>query len=312
MTNYDVRLKELQQKAARKSKLEASLAELFKQREELNARAEELKEIMFTEKEDVERLENGLSGIFAGIMGNKEEKLDKERAEALAARGKYEAAQRALAEVEANIKAYGGELLDLKGVDEEYRTLLKEKSEAVKAAGGEEGNEIFRMEERAAFLESQIQELEEAATAGRILMGLVINASEHLDSASTLGVLDMLGGGLIVDFFKHDNINKAKSVIYEIQSQLGRFRTELADVSIDEDLNIEIGEFATFADYFFDDIFSAWAIQDKVKSANAKMSVLRKNVYDILEQLSEMKENAEQELAKLRIELDNVIEGMVE
>jgi len=312
MTNYDERLKELQQKAARKSKLEVSMKELISQREELQEKAENLKQIMFDEKADVEKLENGIAGLFAGLMGGKEEKLEKERAEALAARGKYEAAQRALAEVEADIKSYGGELLSLKGVDEEYRALLKEKADEVKAAGSAEGNEILLMEERAAYLESQLKELEEAAAAGRTLVNLASNASSHLDGASTLGVVDMLGGGLLVDLFKHDKINKAKQIIYEIQHQIGRFRTELADVSIDEDLNIEIGEFTTFADYFFDDIFSAWAIQDKVKNANVKMSALRKNVFDILEQLSAMKEEAEAELDEIRRKIDRVAEEAVE
>ena len=59
MNGYDQQLKELLAQCARKRKLEASAAELRRQRDTYAARAEELKEAMREEQADVDRLEGG-------------------------------------------------------------------------------------------------------------------------------------------------------------------------------------------------------------------------------------------------------------
>ena len=57
MNGYDQQLKELLAQCARKKKLEASAAELRRQRDTYAARAEELKEAMWEEQADVDRLD---------------------------------------------------------------------------------------------------------------------------------------------------------------------------------------------------------------------------------------------------------------
>ena len=87
MNGYDQQLKELLAQCARKRKLEASAAELRRQRDTYAARAEELKEAMREEQADVDRLEGrSLAAFFYNVVGKMDEKLTQERQEAYAAR----------------------------------------------------------------------------------------------------------------------------------------------------------------------------------------------------------------------------------
>lgn len=52
-----------------------------------------------------------------------------------------------------------------------------------------------------------------------------------------------------------------------LQSQLRAFRTELADVTISADFQVNIDGFLRFADYVFDGIFADWAVLDRINQA---------------------------------------------
>ena len=109
MNGYDQQLKELLAQCARKRKLEASAAELRRQRDTYAARAEELKEAMREEQADVDRLEGrSLAAFFYNVVGKMDEKLTQERQEAYAARVRYDAAARELAGRKGLVVACGG------------------------------------------------------------------------------------------------------------------------------------------------------------------------------------------------------------
>ena len=94
MTYYDEKLKTLQENIACFRRLSAKLNELRNQRVVLLARVRELKKIKIDEQADVDRLEGrSLTSFFYNVIGKMDERLDKERQEAYAARVKYEAAR---------------------------------------------------------------------------------------------------------------------------------------------------------------------------------------------------------------------------
>lgn len=52
---------------------------------------------------------------------------------------------------------------------------------------------------------------------------------------------------------------------------LQSFRKELADVDQRLHLSLEIGDFLTFADYFFDGLIADWLVQSKIQDAKAQV-----------------------------------------
>ena len=291
--------------------LEASAAELRRQRDTYAARAEELKEAMREEQADVDRLEGrSLAAFFYNVVGKMDEKLTRERQEAYAARVRYDAAARELAGAEEDLARCQAELGTLDGCEERYAALLREKTQAVKAAGGAAAEQILRMEEREAYLESQERELGEASAAGQSALATADEILESLSSAEGWGTWDLIGGGLIADLAKHSKLDEAQAAVEYLQSQLRAFRTELADVTISADFQVNIDGFLRFADYVFDGIFADWAVLDRINQAQAQVEDTRAQICAVLDRLGQMADQAERERAGLRQEIEGLVSSV--
>ena len=139
MSYYDGKLMELQQKVARKKKLESILQVLKQQRGELTDKVNLLKQTKLKEEADVDKLQGkSLAAIFYTIFGKKEEKLDKEKQEAYAAVVKYKVAVQEMETIESEIRQYEAELMELKNCELEYEQMLENLDGLMKKAEQEE------------------------------------------------------------------------------------------------------------------------------------------------------------------------------
>lgn len=258
---------------ARQRQLDAQIEELYRQRGERQTRVDETAQRFHKEQDDVDKLEKGgLRSFLLSLTGEKEERLDQERREALAAKFQYDQAKSDLEYLENKLNSLIRERDGLRGSQERLEALWEEKSELVKAMGGPQGQQLAELDRQLADLSHQQKELEEAISAGENAKRLLGQVQNDLDSARNWGTWDMLGGGLIATMAKYDRLDSAQSSIQAAQRALSDFRTELADVSRLQVPNIQIGEFATFADYFFDGIFSDWYVQSSIKTAQEGVS----------------------------------------
>ena len=311
MNYYDQQLKELLVQCTRKKKLEVSAAELRRQRDTYAARAEELKQTMQEEQEDVDRLEGrSLAAFFYNVVGKMDEKLSKERQEAYAARVQYDTAVRELAGVEEDLGRCQAELDTLGDCETRYAALLREKTEAVKAAGGAVAEQILGLEERSAYLENQERELQEASAAGQNALATTDQILESLNSAENWGTWDLVGGGLIADLAKHSRLDDAQASVEYLQSQLRAFRTELADVTINADFQVNIDGFLRVADYVFDGIFADWAVLDRINQAQAQVESTRAQICAVLDHLQQMMGQAEEERVELQQEIERLVSSV--
>ena len=308
MTYYDEKLQQLQEQMARSKQLEAMIKELRNQRDSLTAQVRELESIKLEEQADVDRLEGrSLAAFFYNVIGKMDEQLDKERQEAYAARVKYDAAARELEGVEADLRRYESELSALRGCEHRYDEVLKEKADAIKAAGGSNGEEILKLEERNAFLESQKKELQEAISAGNAALSTTQQVLFSLDSAEGWGTWDLFGGGLVADLAKHSHLDEAQGAIEQLQSQLRRFKTELADVTIQTDMQVNVDGFLRFADYFFDGLFADWAVLDKINQSQSQVQNTKSQIASVLSRLDSMMRTLEQEQVQIKSKLDTLV-----
>ena len=308
MTYYDEELQQLQEQMARSKQLEAMIKELRNQRDSLTAQVRELESIKLEEQADVDRLEGrSLAAFFYNVIGKMDEQLDKERQEAYAARVKYDAAARELEGVEADLRRYESELSALRGCEHRYDEVLKEKADAIKAAGGSNGEEILKLEERNAFLESQKKELQEAISAGNAALSTTQQVLSSLDSAEGWGTWDLFGGGLVADLAKHSHLDEAQGAIEQLQSQLRRFKTELADVTIQADMQVNVDGFLRFADYFFDGLFADWAVLDKINQSQSQVQNTKSQIASVLSRLDSMMRTLEQEQVQIKSKLDTLV-----
>lgn len=308
MTDYDGRLQDLREQTARFRRLTRVTEELRRQREAYAARAAELEDAMLGEQADVDRLEGrSLAAFFYNVAGKMDEKLDKERREACEARVRYDAAARELRETEEELDRGEAELRSLAGCEERYAAALAEKARAIRTGGGAGAEKLLALEGRAAALEDQRRELNEALSAGHAALDTAEEVLSGLDSAGSWGTFDLLGGGLISDLAKHSRLDEAQGAVERLQSQLRRFKTELADVDMDENLQVSIDGFLRFADYFFDGLFADWAVLDRIHQSQEQVRGTRDRIRGVLSRLEAMLEGTEEELARNGEERDRLV-----
>lgn len=308
MTFFDEKLQELQGQIARQKKLNAMVSELQKRVDTLSVQEQELAEQRAVEQADVDRLEGRtLAAFFYSLTGSKEDRLEAERQEARAAAVKHDAVVLQLRDAREELKARQKELDGLRGCERSYRDTLREKARAIKTADTADGSEILRLEEEIGKLDVQQRELREAISAGERARNQADQVLEHLDRAEGLSTWDMFGGGLLADLAKHDELDRAQGQTEQLQIYLNRFKTELSDVTICADIQIQLDGFTRFADFFFDGLFADWAVRDHIHQAQGRVQDTRAQIGSVLNRLERMIRENERERAQIKEKLDTLI-----
>ena len=305
MRQYDDELKELQQQAAMKNRLETILKELKKQREALQDRVDGLATIKEKEQLDVERLERrSLTNYFYQVVGKLDDKLTEEKQEAYQAAVKYDTTFGELQAVEAEIRAKELEYGRVRRSNERYQEVLKEKQEAVILSGVPEAAEILRLEAQITSLDVQFKELNEAISAGKRAEQIADGILGSLSSAEGWGTWDLIGGGLIADMAKHSHLDEAQGQVERLQGALRKFKTELTDVEIIADMQVNIEGFLRFADYFFDGLFADWSVMNRISEAQSQVKKVKGQISSLLDKLNRAcaSVKSEQTTAKSRLQ----------
>ena len=308
MKGFDEKLRELQAQVARQEKLRAVVEELYRNIDQLEERERELAAVRVREQADVDRLEGRtLAAFFYGLTGSKDDRLEKERQEARAAAVKHDAVVRQLDDAREELRVRRNEQDALSGCEQRYQDALWEKAQAVKREDPVRGAEILRLEEEIGRLDRQSVELAEAVAAGDQALNQVDQVLGHLDSAEGFGAWDLLGGGFFADLAKHSELDQAQGEIEQLQVDLNHFRTELADVTIRADMQVQIDGFLRFADYFFDGLFADWAVMDRIQQAKSQVSDTRAQIVFVLDRLDRMGRETEKTRAQCKAKLDALI-----
>lgn len=300
---------ELQQKLARKPSLEAKLRELQNQRREYDQEVISLRVAFRKEQEDVEKLEGkSLANYFIQVVGKLDEKLNQERKEAYAAKVKLEAAERELAGTESDISDIQGQVNEIRIAEAEYQDELKKKRAALRASGTETADQIMDIERKIAAMEAQKREIEEAISAGYSAKGTAERILSELNSADNWNTWDLIGGGgIITHMAKHSHLDEAQDLVSDLQSKLRRFKTELADIQITANMQVNVDGFLRFADYFFDGLFADWAVGNKINQSVNSVSITRSEISRTLDKLSSMEKAADHEITRLKLQLEDLV-----
>ena len=308
MNQYDEKLNRLREQIVRKRHLDSRMRILRAQQDDLTYKVKELEAKKQSEQADVDRLEGrSLAVFFYRVFGSLDEKLSKEQEEAYAAAVKYDAAVSELAAVEEDIRRYGGEAYELRNCEAEYDAVLKEKADAIKASGSPEGEEMLRLENAVTALESRKKELSEAIAAGERASSVADSVLSELDDAESWGTWDMLGGGFIADVVKHSRLDDAQARTEQLQVALRRFKTELADVTIQADMQVNVDGFLRFADYFFDGLLADWTVMERIADSQSQVRSVKNQIRTVQKKLHDLSETTEGELSSIKTQLNELV-----
>ncbi|MER2106684.1 MAG: hypothetical protein ABS949_07080 [Solibacillus sp.] len=126
------------------------------------------------------------------------------------------------------------------------------------------------------------KELAEAYLAAEQTIEPLEQAIASLKTAQSYSTWDtFFGGGFIVTAMKHDKIEASQGNLHKVQIALQRLQNELVDIETWSKMSykIELEGFVKFADYFFDDIFSAWSIHAKLATSVEQLKRVLDDVY---------------------------------
>jgi hypothetical protein len=304
-------LEAIVEKMRAKSRLEGMAGRLRKDLMHEEEMLLELEAGIKKEGNDVKRLEGlSLTGLFYTVLGSREQQMEKERQEFLAAQLKYDECNSSvkemkleLAELEKDIARYGG-------LEDEYASVMSSKERLLLEAGNEEAKSLIRLSEDIAGLKADIRELKEAITSGKNALEGLGSMVALLKSAENWGTWDMLGGGFFATHIKHSRIDDARDAACRVQGLLRRFRSELEDVDTGAEpgLTIDIGSFATFSDYFFDGLISDWIVQSRIRSSLSNTDGVRHGVAKTVQNLQRRLGTVRTRLESLEKERRELIE----
>ena len=298
----------LQAQITYKKRLEVVLAELQAQQAPLKKKAAELEAVMLRERKDVDRLESrSLAAFIYHMSGKMDEKLDIERREYYAARVKYDACRRELEAIEQDIESTEEDLADLADCEARYADAAEAKRRAIEATGTPEAQTLLSKEAELTYLSGQQRELEEAIAAGTTALQTTAAIMQTVESAKDWATFDLLGGGLLADFAKHDKLDEAQKEVEDLQIQLQRFNKELSDVTIRACLQMNIDGMLRFADIFFDSLLTDLTVLDKIKLSYSQVKDTREQILTILRQLQDELEDVHHKLGRLQKEVDSLI-----
>ena len=304
--NYDEEIRRLRSEIARAGQLKIRLESLYRQRKELNAREAELRSRRVEEQDDVDRLEGrSLARYFYTLLGSLDEKLDAERAGARAAAVEHDAVLAELEDVNAAVSEAEGELARLSGCEERYDKAVSAKAEYLKKSGSPLADKLRGIEKRAAYNERQTRETDEAIRAGEAACAAAERVVKSLSSASTWSTIDIFSDSFLADVVKYGRIDDAQRAMEQLRIALRRFGTELADVG--GRLETGMGDLLTFADIFFDNIFTDFAVSSRINRALYEAREVEERVQRSLSSLHALRGRLETEAAELEKEYEGIV-----
>lgn len=297
------------EKVWRKEKFEGMIRHTEEALEKEVNRKIELEKALKDEDKDVKKLESlSITNIFYSILGSKDQQLDKERQEFLAAKLKYDECCHSVLMLEKDLESYKVSFSNLLDAEAEYEAVLKKKEAFILGLNNENSKKLLEIMDKIPSIEAQKKELQEAIAAGDAARNELQFVVDSLESADGWGTWDILGGGLLATAAKHSEIDKAKEYAQNTKIALMKFQNELADVDLAMDIDINIGSFETFADYFFDGLISDWIVQSKISDSLKSVCNVVYNVEDIIKSLRAKLTTVENELSSIKENMKSLIE----
>ena len=121
------------------------------------------------------------------------------------------------------------------------------------------------------------------------LISCLEDAERQLTSARNWGFLDVLGGGLITDLIKHSKLSNAKVYMDRVNYLMQELQKVLGSISIPADYRMNVGGFATFADFFFDSGIVDVYMTAQIMNSLSEVRRLKEKCYDLKSRLSNMR-----------------------
>jgi DNA repair exonuclease SbcCD ATPase subunit len=180
-------------------------ADVRRRMDEMTGRLAALRARHAGEQEDVERLEGlSLTRVLASLCGTRYDTLERERAEADAARYRVAEAEGQLEALRREREATDARLSQLATAPSTYASVLDDKEQHVRESGDPLRVRLLELADERGRLTGEMHELTEAKQAARTAWQALSQVQERLGRASGWSTYDtFFGGGALSSAMKH-------------------------------------------------------------------------------------------------------------
>ncbi len=149
--------------------------------------------------------------------------------------------------------------------------------------------------------------LKEAVDAGPAALRVASDVVVSLKHVEGLGVIDRLGGGLLMDIARQEVLDDAQKNVEQLQIQLQRFNKELADVKVRDNLTVGMGRLLKFTDTYFENLVTVETPLDRLKESSRQVDETRDLILGMLRQLQTRLEEVRHRQVTMEAELNRLI-----
>lgn len=296
------------QECCRLEKIRAIQESLNIDLETLEIQSEILKTQLIKETKDYDNLcKNSLSTILHTIIGDLHKKTEQERQEMIEAAIKHKQWLSNIQDIKNQIAQLELEKSNYPNSENDYHRLYEEKIQYLSEQNNNQHTEIIELSIDIEISKNNQIEIDEALKIGQELNTELSSVLDSLDSAEGWGVWDMLGGGLFVTLAKHSHIDKASAAANHTNSLLRQFKSELEDINISEEINVDLSSFEQFVDFFIDGFFMDWYIQSKIQTSKENVSDVKNKVDQIIQKLIDLSKAEFNLQEHLKEKIDQII-----
>lgn len=268
LTEADTRIRAAHGALAEHARLIAIRDALAPDLAEAETDAEKLGAALADEQKDVRRYEKGVWAFLYDIFADREVRLTKEQREALEAEARYQEAVTMRDRLREEVASLGERINALKGAEAELAAARAGKQAALVAAGSPAAAELEAITEALGEADAEGRAIDEALGAGARAHTALAQLAEALGSARNWGAADILTDSMFVSWHKRNKLDEARNLAGVAQAEISVFRRELGDVGFS--LHTELAVLADhhrFLDTWFDNIFSDFSVQGRIKNA---------------------------------------------
>ena len=126
------------------------------------------------------------------------------------------------------------------------------------------------------------KEVDEARAVAVEVLNLLNDVEKTLRSAKGWGIYDILGGGFFSSMIKHGKIDRAESLLKQVQSQLIRLQKELGDINVSLAASVQVSSFERFMDIVFDNVLSDWITQSRINDSLSEVTIVKSEIRRVI------------------------------
>lgn len=309
LQELNIQIESMKKDQLEKESMEKKRNSLKREYIQLKNDLQKAKTSYYKEKKDVDKLTSlSFQNLFSSIVGNKGEKLSKEEAELFEAKRILDNFKEQKEEIESEMENIDQTIDKLGESKEILPKLLEEKRLLILELNPSLEAEIKSIEQEIDLKNVFKQELSDVYKECNKALSAITNSLNHVKDAIGWGTIDMFfNGGILTHMKKHEEIKSAKQSLNFVNSSLKRLNSELKDIGRHKTQIINISTSDLTLDFWFDNIFTDWSIQSKLKATESDLENAKRQISGLASKTRQKMRDIDSIIEKHKLEIKKQI-----